>query len=71
MLICARSSVDRAPASGAGCVGSIPVGRTNKKKSRPYGLLFLYIIYTLYLFDIAFHGFVKAHFFKIFRMLLV
>ena len=23
----ARSSVDRAPASGAGCVGSIPIGR--------------------------------------------
>ncbi len=26
-VICARSSVDRAPASGAGCVGSIPIGR--------------------------------------------
>ena len=31
-MICARSSVDRAPASGAGCVGSIPVGRTRKRQ---------------------------------------
>ena len=27
-FICACSSVDRAPASGAGCVGSIPIRRT-------------------------------------------
>ena len=32
--VCACSSVDRAPASGAGCVGSIPVRRT--KNGRTY-----------------------------------
>ena len=29
-FICACSSVDRAPASGAGCVGSIPIRRTSR-----------------------------------------
>ena len=48
IVFCARSSVDRAPASGAGCVGSIPVGRASKKKSRPNGLLFLYYIHITF-----------------------
>ncbi len=30
LMTCARSSGDRAPVSGTGCVGSIPTGRTSK-----------------------------------------
>ena len=33
-FICACSSVDRAPASGAGCVGSIPIRRTKNPIKR-------------------------------------
>ena len=39
--VCACSSVDRAPASGAGCVGSIPVRRTKSTSLHCREVLFL------------------------------
>ena len=39
--VCACSSVDRAPASGAGCVGSIPVRRTKSTSLHCGEVLFL------------------------------
>lgn len=46
--VCACSSVDRAPASGAGCVGSIPVRRTKKIRSVSAERIFYVYIYYLY-----------------------
>ena len=43
-FLCARSSVDRAPASGAGCVGSIPVGRAITTKAADIICGFYYIV---------------------------
>lgn len=49
--ICACSSVDRAPASGAGCVGSIPIRRTkceapgNRFRYQGFALLFFTVIF--------------------------
>lgn len=50
-LICACSSVDRAPASGAGCVGSIPVRRT-KSPSHMTGTFILYFPYIYPVFSL-------------------
>ena len=36
IFLCACSSVDRAPASGAGCVGSIPIRRTKCAEGVPF-----------------------------------
>lgn len=43
--VCACSSVDRAPASGAGCVGSIPVRRTKNPFSICRTDFYVYIYY--------------------------
>ena len=56
IVFCARSSVDRAPASGAGCVGSIPVGRTKRKEQTFRSALFS-IYRILYFLNISFLGF--------------
>lgn len=48
--VCACSSVDRAPASGAGCVGSIPVRRTKNGRtymSCRFSSIYKCIIYTM------------------------
>ena len=44
-VICARSSVDRALASGARCVGSIPIGRIGKLCRVVAAELFCYFRY--------------------------
>ena len=43
-VICARSSVDRALASGARCVGSIPIGRIIKTLSYCLWQSFLFFL---------------------------
>lgn len=45
--VCACSSVDRAPASGAGCVGSIPVRRT-KSTSLHCGEVLFFVVLKLF-----------------------
>ena len=49
--VCACSSVDRAPASGAGCVGSIPVRRT-KSTNHMTGTFILYFPYIYPVFSL-------------------